>query len=79
MAVVTATSTPSYTYGRTLFCIFIIHILPSIRFTCVTAAYSAAVVTLAASFDFNILRYSSLYSFNLGSYTCNFHWCFIFG
>lgn len=41
MAVVTATSTPSYTYGRTLFCIFIIHILPNIRFACVTAAYSA--------------------------------------
>lgn len=41
MAVVTATSTPSYIYGRTLFCIFIIHILPNIRFACVTAAYNA--------------------------------------
>lgn len=41
MAVVTATSTPSYIYGRMLFCIFIIHILPNIRFACITAAYSA--------------------------------------
>lgn len=78
MAVVTATSPPSYIYGRMLFCIFITHILPNIRFAGVTAACSA-LRHLQLSFDFNILRYSSLYSFNLGSYTCNFHWCFVFG
>lgn len=77
MAVVTATSTSSYIYDRMLFCILIIF-LSNVRFACVTAAYSA-LWQIAASFGFNILSYSSLYSFILGSYACNFHWCFVFG